>query len=73
MENPNFNNFSDEPPETDYSAPTTIAGRIQRGPGIGRQEAIKRAQQYAWYKPELKYDGRCKRWHIFRTVKVCDN
>lgn len=62
----NFDAFSDEPPELDYAPESLIAGRIKRGSGIGKGEAIRRAKKYAWWQDDLTYDGRCKRWHVFR-------
>lgn len=62
----NFDSFSDYPVETEYEATTTIVGRIKRASGIGRGEATRKAQKYDWWEDDLKYDGRCKRWHVFR-------
>lgn len=48
-----------------YAGP--IVGRIQRRPGVGSKEAREIASKYRWWDNDLRYDGRCKRWHVFRA------
>lgn len=43
-----------------------IVGRIKRRTGVGKSEARTIASGYDWYHKGLVYDGRCKRWHVFR-------